>query len=139
MFDQSLEGLVTEIEPVPAGIAALQLRNDAQGMGIVIETAVRGHAFVQHFLAGVAETGMTEVVRQGGRLGEILVERKAPRQRPGNLRHFDGMGEAGAEMVAFQRNEYLRLVCQATEGGGMDQPVAVALEVAARWRRRLCK
>ena len=48
------------------------------------------------------------------------------------------MGQPGAEMVALVIDEDLRLVLEPAEGGGMDDAVAVALELAAgrRWPAR---
>ena len=51
--------------------------------------------------------------------------------RAGDLRHFHGVGEAGAVQVAFVIDEHLGLVDQAPEGVGMDDAIAVALEFAA--------
>ena len=62
---------------------------------------------------------------------------KRPGERARDLRHLDGVGEAGAEMIALVIDEHLGLVGEAAEGGRMDDPVAVALELGARRRRRL--
>src|SRR5690606_634033 len=53
-------------------------------------------------------------------------------QRTRDLRHLDRMGQPLAIMVALMGDENLRLVLQATKGGGMDDAVAVALEGRAR-------
>ncbi len=134
VLHQPFQGFVAQIEPVPAGVAALQSGDDAQRVGVMVEAAIRRHAGVEHFLAGMAETGVAEVMGERGRLGEVLVEPEAARESAGNLRHLDRMGQAGAEMIAFERDEDLGLVGEAAEGGRMDQPVAVALEIAARRR-----
>jgi hypothetical protein len=137
MFDQPFQRLVAQVEPVPAGVAPLQLCDDAQGVGVVVEAAEGRHTGVQDFLASMTETGMAEVMGERRRLGEVFVQRQPARKGPRNLSHFDRMGQAGAEMIAFQRDEHLGLVGEAAEGGRMDQPVAVALEFAARRRGRL--
>ena len=41
------------------------------------------------------------------------------------------MGQAGAEIIALVVDEYLCLVFQAAEGGGVQDPVTVALEGGA--------
>ena len=65
---------------------------------------------------------------QADGLGQVLVQT----QRPGNgarqLRHFQGVGQAGDEMVAAWRDEDLGLVFQAPEGIGVNDAVAVALK-----------
>ena len=65
---------------------------------------------------------------QRHRLGQILVAAQRPRQRAGDLRHLDRMGQPGAVVVALVGDEDLRLVLQPAEGGRMDDAVAVALE-----------
>jgi hypothetical protein len=83
----------------------------------------------------MSERRMAEIVRQAKRLGKIFVEAKRARHRPANLSNFDTVGEADAEMVAVRRHENLRLVPQAPESDGMNDPVAVALEDVARTAR----
>ena len=85
---------------------------------------------------------MAEIVRQRQRLGEILVAAQRARQRAGDLRHLDRVGQPGAVMIALMRDEHLGLVLQPAEGGRMDDAVAVALErragralAAPRYRR----
>src|SRR3546814_6589311 len=79
-------------------------------------------------LAGMAERRVSEVVREGERLGQVFVEPEAARQRARDLRHLDRMGQARPVVVALVIDEDLRLVLQAAEGGRVDDPVAVALE-----------
>ncbi len=116
---------------------ALQLRDEAQPVAVVVEAAVPGHAGVERVLAGVAERGVAEIVAERDALGEILVQREGPRQRTRELGDLDGVGQAGAEMIALVMYEHLRLVGEAAEGGGMDDAVAVALERRAGRRVRL--
>jgi hypothetical protein len=47
------------------------------------------------------------------------------------------MGQADAEMVAIRGNEDLRLVAEAAESDGVDDPVAVALKDVTRAARPL--
>ena len=80
---------------------------------------------------------MAQIVAKRDRFGEIVVEPERPSKGAGDLRHLDRVGEAGSEMVALVIDEHLRLVGEAAEGGRMDDPVAVALELGARRRGRL--
>jgi hypothetical protein len=51
---------------------------------------------------------------------------------PADLRDFEAMGQADAIVVPIRGDEDLGLVAQAAEGDRMDDPVTVALELAAR-------
>ena len=74
VLDRALERLPGEVEPVELGIALLELGQDAQRLGIVVEAAERLHRRVQRLLAGMAERRVAEIVGQRHRLAEILVE-----------------------------------------------------------------
>ena len=76
---------------------------------------------------------------QRQRFGQVLVEPELAGQRPGDLRHFERMGQPGAVMIALVEHENLRLVLQPPERGGMDHPVAIPPERAAGLARRLGK
>ena len=54
----------------------------------------------------------------------------------GDLRDFEGVGEAVAEVVGVAAGEDLGLGFEAAEGAGVDDAVAVALEVVAVGMRR---
>ena len=137
VLDQPLQRLPTQVQPVEISIAPFEPGHDPQGLRIVVEAAEPGHAFFQRILAGMAKGRVPEVVGQRQRLGEILIEAERTRQRTRDLGHLDRMGQARAVMVAFMRDEDLRLVLEPTEGGRMDDAVAIALELPARGRGRL--
>ena len=65
------------------------------------------------------------------RLGQILVQPERAGDGPADLRDFEAVGEADAEMIAVRRDEDLGLVAEPAERDGMDDPVAVALEGVA--------
>ena len=56
----------------------------------------RLHGFVQRVLPGVAERCMTQVVRQGDRFDQVLVELQGAGNAAPELRHFDRVCEARA-------------------------------------------
>ena len=85
----------------------------------------------------MAERRVAEVVGQRQRLGQILVEAERAGERAGDLGHLERVGQPGAVMVALVVDEHLGLVREPAERGRMDDPVAVALEIAARRARRL--
>ena len=137
VLDQAFQRFPGEIEPVEGGIAALQLGDDAQRLRVVIEAAEAAERLVERALAGMAERRMAEIVRQRQRLGEVLVAAERARQRAGDLRDFERMGEPRAVVVALVIDEHLRLVRQPAERAGMDDPVAIAPERVAGGACRL--
>ncbi len=132
MFEDALARLESQIQPVEFGIAFFQQIHHAQRLQIVLEAAVLAHAGVQRILPGVAERRVAEVVRQRHRLDQVFIQLQQPRDGAADLRHFQAVGQPGAEQIAFVVDEYLGLVFQAAEGGGMNDAVAVALEFGAR-------
>jgi hypothetical protein len=82
--------------------------------------------------AGVGEGRMTEIVGERNGFGKVLVEAERPGQRARHLADLEGVGQAGAKMLALVAEEDLGLVLEAPEGGGMDDAVAVALEFGSR-------
>ena len=86
----------------------------------MVETAFALHGMIQGSLPGMAERRMAKVVSERHGFGQILIDVQRTRHGPGDLRHFQAMGEPGAVMIALVINEYLRLVGQPAEGGGMQ-------------------
>ncbi len=70
----------------------LELGDEPQRMGIVVEAADRGGRGVERILACVTEGRVAEVVRQRDGLGQVLVQREHAGERAGDLRHFRGSG-----------------------------------------------
>ena len=137
MLDQPGNRRLGQVETVELGVAPLKLGDDAQRVAVVVEAAVLGHAGVERVLTGMPEGRMAEIVAERDRFGEVIVEPQGPGEGARDLRHLDGVGEAGAEMVALVIDEHLGLVGETAEGGRMDDAVAVSLEFGARRRRRL--
>ena len=79
----------------------------------------------------MSERRMAEIVGERQRFGEVLVEAERARERAGDLRDFERVGEPRAVMIAFVIDEHLRLVRQPPERGRMDDAVAVAPESVA--------
>src|SRR5689334_12752120 len=76
----------------------------------------------------MAERGVAEIVGQGQGLRQILVEAERPADRARDLRDFEGMGQAGAVMVALVIDKNLGLVGQPAERRRMYDAVAIALK-----------
>jgi hypothetical protein len=89
----------------------------------VLKAAIGLHAGVQRILAGVAERRVPKVMSEGNALGQVFVQSQCPGNRAGDLGNLDGMGQPGAEQVAFVIDEYLCLVLQTAEGRGVDDAV----------------
>ena len=102
----------------------------------MIEAAAALEAAVERSLAGMAERGVTEIMGERQRLGEILVEAERAGERARDLRNFERVGQPGAEMVAFVKDEDLGLVRKPAKGGGMNDAVAIAAKCATRGARR---
>ena len=152
MLEDALARLEAEVEPVEGRIALLERIDHAQALHIVFEAAARLvrprrrclrlvalQTGIERILAGMAEGGMAQVMRERDRLDQVLVQAQAARDAARQLRHLERMGQPGAEQVALVVQEDLGLVDQAPERARMDDAVAVALEIVARRRRPLGK
>ncbi len=137
MLDEPFQRLPSQIESIKGRVAAFELGDNAQRLGVMIEAAVRSHQFVEDILASVAKRRVAKIMRKRQRLGEIVVEAERAGKRARDLTDFERVGESGAEMVALVRNEDLRLVGEPPEGRAMDDAVAITLICRARWRMRL--
>ena len=74
---------------------------------------------------------MAQVVAQGDGLGQVLVEEQGPGHGAGDPAHLQGVGHPGPVVVPLRLEEDLRLVLQAAEGLGIDDPVHIPLEGGA--------
>ena len=124
-------------KPGKRRVTLFELIDDAQRLQIVLEAAVRPHACVQRVLPGMTERRVAQIVREADRFGERFVQLQCSRDRACDLRHFDRMRQPSAIQIAFVIDEYLGLVDQATKGSGMNDAIAIALELAAQMRRVL--
>ena len=61
-----------------------------------------GHDLVQQPLPCVAEGGVPQIVSQGDRLGQILVQRQAPGNGPRDTADLQSVGHAGAVVVPLR-------------------------------------
>src|SRR5690348_3717112 len=112
VLDRPLKCLPREIQPVELGIALLELGQDAQRLGIVVETAERLHRRMQRLFACMTERRMAEIVGERHRLAEILVEPQSAADGACDLRDLERMGEPRTVVIALVIDENLRLVLQ---------------------------
>src|SRR5262249_1913116 len=110
VLDHALERFPREIEAIERRVAPLQQRDDPERLFVVIEATVPRHAVVERLLAGVTEWRVPQVVREGDRLREILIESERARDRPGDLRDLNAVREAGPVVIALVVDEHLGLV-----------------------------
>ena len=112
---------------VQALALVFELLDDPQALVGVVEA--EGQELAQGLFAGVAEGRVPEVVAEGDGLGQVLVEAEGLGDRPGDLGDLEAVGQPRPVVVPKGREEDLGLVFEAAEGLGVDDPVAVALEV----------
>ncbi len=131
VLDHSFQGLPGQVQPVPFRIAALELGHHPEGLDVVVEPAIGLHEHLQLILAGMTERGMAQVVGERDGLGEINVQAERRGQGPRDLRHLQGVGQPGSEVIALMGHEDLGLLLQPPEGGAMDDAVPIPGERGA--------
>ena len=132
MLDDAFAHFKSKIQSAESGVAQLEIFDDAQGMQVVIEEkAVLAHGGVERLFAGVPKGRVADVVDQGQGFDQIDIQVELGGDGAGDLRHFDGVGQAVAEVIGVAAGENLGLVFQPAKGAGVDDAVAVALEVIA--------
>jgi hypothetical protein len=66
VFENTIEGLVGQIQPRICFMLALQPGQDTKTLGIAFKPTVRAHEFVQHLFTGVAEGRVPKIVGETG-------------------------------------------------------------------------
>ena len=123
VLGDSLPHLEREVKTRPS---ALEHLHDPHALADVPKPP--GNHLVESLLARVAEGGVSYVVAEGDGLGQVLVQQKGPRDRPGYLGDLDHVREPRAVMVVGGGDEHLGLVLQPAKRLGVHYPVAVPLE-----------
>ena len=132
-----LEDLPRQVQAGEIGVAIFEHLDETQAVAVVLEAAVLAHALVEGGFAGVAERRMAQVVQEGDRLGQVLVEAELAGDGAADLGDFEGVRQAGAVVVAGLVDEHLGLVHEPAKRGGVDDAIAVALIEGAKRMRRL--
>jgi len=65
---------------------------------------------VEHPLARVAERGMSQIVPERDRFGQIFIEQQSARDGSCDLRNLERVGQPGTVVVAFGRQKHLCFV-----------------------------
>jgi hypothetical protein len=127
MFLQSFKHLMGEVEPLTLGITLLEDLHDPEALLVMIEPALILHEAVERFLSGVAERRMSQVMGKGDGFRKVFIQTECPCDRSADRSNLDRMGESGAVMIPLAVKEDLGLAIQASEGGAVDNAVAVPL------------
>ncbi len=128
MLADAFQDFPGKVEAVEFRVAFFQKFDNAQALFVVLEPPVAPHELVEHGLARVAEGRVPQVVRQGNGFRQVFIQLQGFADRPGDLGHLQGMGQAGPVIIPLMVDEHLSLVFQTPESGGVDHPVAVALK-----------
>src|SRR6266404_4472905 len=132
VFDDAFANFKTEIQAGKIEVALFELLDDAQRVQIVIEmAAVRAHQFVELSLAGMPERRMADVVDESESFGELGVQAQRGSNGARDLRHFQRVRQAVAEVVGIARGEDLRFGFETPEGSRVNDAVAISRISAA--------
>jgi hypothetical protein len=131
MFLKPLQHFVGEIESRLLRITLFQQFDDTETLLIVIKSPVLLHESVERSLAGMTKGRMAEIVCEGDSLRKILVESEGASHCPANRGHLNGMSETGPIMIARAIEKNLGLPIQTTEGGPVNDTVAIPLIAGA--------
>ena len=126
--------LIGQVQPLPVLFEDV---HHTQRLLVVAEGPARHLA--ERDLPGMAEGRVPQIVAEGDRLGQILVQPQGARDRPRDARDLERVRHAGAVVVALRLQKDLRLVHQTAEGFAVQDAVGIALITGAHiiLRRRL--
>jgi len=120
VLEDPLEGGEGEVEPVKLTVSLLKLCHHPKRLKIVLE-AVGAVALadkaVELVASYMAKGSVAKIVGKSDRLCQWLTKTELSRDGARYLGHFEGVGEAGAEVVAHIVDEDLGLVLEAAKGG----------------------
>ncbi len=110
MLDDAFAHAQREIQSGESNVALLEDGDDAQRVQIMVEAqAMSAHRFVQRVLPGVTERRMADVVHQCERFRQVSIQPERSGNRPGKLRHLDGVRKTAAVVIRVAVGENLRL------------------------------
>ena len=113
---------------MPSRVSAQRLSGAQHHVGAPRAVVVAlGDEGVERVLTGVAARAVTAVVAEGDGVGQGDVDPDAAGDRGGDLGDLQGVGQPGA-LVVGGVDHHLGLAGQPAEGGGVHDPVPVALE-----------
>src|SRR5688500_10115306 len=135
MFVDAFARFKAQIQAIKCAVMFFQHIHDAQGLKIVLESAVVFHAVIERFLSCMTEWRMPQIMRQSNGFNQVFVKAQIAGNRAADLRDFETVRQARAEQVSLVIDENLGLVFEPPESGGMNDAIPVALERSAPLRR----
>ena len=132
MLDDAFAYFEGQVQTAEGGVALFEIFDNAQSVEVVIEAEpVFAHGGVESLFARVAKGRMADVVDESESLRKVDVEVERSSDGAGDLRDFESVGQAVAEMVGVAAGEHLRLGFEAAESASVNDAVAIALEIVA--------
>ncbi len=131
MLQDSLAGFERQVQPGEIRILFFELVGNSQRLQVVLKSAIGLHAAIQRILTRVPEGRMTEIMREADCLDQLLIQTEAARDGSTDLCDLERVCQPRAVMIALVVDEYLSLVHEATKRGAVDDPVPIALILAA--------
>ncbi len=95
---------------------------------LLVVAEATGRKPIEHPFTGVPERWVAQVVAEGNRFRQLLVEPQHLGNAAGNLRDLQSVRQTGAVVVTSRGKEHLRLVLEPAERLRVDDPIAVALK-----------
>ena len=112
-------------------IGALDPRQRANALRVMIITTRMLHGLFQRFLPRMSKGRVSNIMGEAKRFGQVLVEPQLAGDDAADLRDLDAVCKPCAIVVAVGGNEHLGLRAKSAKGDRMDDPVAITLELAA--------
>ena len=84
--------------------------------------------FIQDILTDMAKRGVTEVMTEGDRLGQVFIKVQGSGYGAAYLGDFQRVSQSGHIMVTQRRDEHLGLMFEPAESLAVDNAVTVTLE-----------
>src|ERR1700722_14504408 len=126
VFDDALANFERQVESAKGRIAQLEVFHDAQGVQVVVEKiSMLTHGKVERFFSRMSEWRMSHVMRPREGFNHVHVQAKLARNGSGDLRDFNGVGQAITKMVGMAAGENLGFCLKPAKGPGGGEGIAV--------------
>jgi len=103
MLDNAFPHTEGKVQSAMCLVALFEPRHNPQCVQVVIETeAVFSEGHIQRLFSRVAKGRMANVVSQGERFGQLVVEAKGDGDRPGDLNYLQRVRQPAAEVISRQ-------------------------------------
>ena len=89
-----------EVESVEFGVFDFDLLHDAKALAAATEAAGILHQLIESLLDRVAKGGVTKIPGEGNGLSQVFIQAEGATKRAGEGSDLDGVGQAGADMIA---------------------------------------